>query len=307
MPTLLLRPGLKRTAVLSLSAAGATGLSYLYAAPDTKDALQVRHLCHASTCYDPSRLSGPGCHFAGGRCPWRKASITDRGSKHSPLSFFVSSVVRFRSGSLTAKCVPPLLEGSPFRSNCPDAPSVCCVLLAERALNTLAAAVTDWSEDKSKREALVQIGRSVLIKWLLSRALDQSHNLEQVEAEHALLNLLADGEGSAFVSCTLTHVYLSVCEVLLCYYHGFCAATTASAVLNCEGALPKLLQLLRHTSDAEKLAGRLLTASAQVTLTQVPSLDEIKKVIDSVSCQKANAQPLVVHSCILITPVLASL
>ncbi|KAL3161302.1 hypothetical protein ABBQ38_009658 [Trebouxia sp. C0009 RCD-2024] len=120
----------------------------------------------------------------------------------------------------------------------------------KRALNTLAAAVTDWSEDKSKREALVQIGRSVLIKWLLSRALDQSHNLEQVEAEHALLNLLAD-------------------------------ATTASAVLNCEGALPKLLQLLRHTSDAEKLAGRLLTASAQVTLTQVPSLDEIKKVIDS--------------------------
>ena len=69
-----------------------------------------------------------------------------------------------------------------------------CCLPAERALNTLAAAVTDWSEDKSKREALVQIGRSVLIKWLLSRALDDDQCLEQVEAEHALLNLLADGE-----------------------------------------------------------------------------------------------------------------
>lgn len=68
------------------------------------------------------------------------------------------------------------------------------VYAAERALNTLAAAVTDWSEDKSKREALVQIGRSVLIKWLLSRALDDDNNLEQAEAEHALLNLLADGE-----------------------------------------------------------------------------------------------------------------
>ncbi len=67
-------------------------------------------------------------------------------------------------------------------------------MITERALNTLAAAVTDWSEDKSKREALVQLGRSVLIKWLLSRALDDSNKLEQTEAEHALLNLLADGE-----------------------------------------------------------------------------------------------------------------
>ena len=53
--------------------------------------------------------------------------------------------------------------------------------------------MTDWSEDKSKREALVQLGRSVLIKWLLSRALDDDNSPEQSEAEHALLNLLADG------------------------------------------------------------------------------------------------------------------
>ena len=62
-----------------------------------------------------------------------------------------------------------------------------------------------------------------------------------------------------------------------------CAATTASAVLNCEGALPKLLELLVHSSNGEKLNSRLLTASAQVTLTQVPSLDEIKEVIEKVS------------------------
>ena len=78
------------------------------------------------------------------------------------------------------------------------------MLLAERALNTLAAAVTDWSEDKSKREALVQIGRSVLIKWLLSRALDERHSLEQTEAEHALLNLLADGEDGDYCLCLVT-------------------------------------------------------------------------------------------------------
>lgn len=61
------------------------------------------------------------------------------------------------------------------------------------------------------------------------------------------------------------------------------AATTASAVLNCDGALPKLLDLLTHTSDIEKLNSSLLTATAQVTLTRVPSLDEIKEVIDKVS------------------------
>lgn len=118
-----------------------------------------------------------------------------------------------------------------------------------KALNTLAAAVTDWSEDKSKREALVQIGRSVLINWLLGRALNDNRNAEQAEAEHTLLNLLAD-------------------------------ATTASAVLNCEGALPKLLELLESTSDAANLNSSLLTASAQVTITHVPSLDEIKAVIE---------------------------
>ena len=61
------------------------------------------------------------------------------------------------------------------------------------------------------------------------------------------------------------------------------AATTASAVLNCEGALPKLLQLLKRTAHADKLTQKCLTASAQVTLTHVPSLDEIKQVIDEVT------------------------
>ena len=87
------------------------------------------------------------------------------------------------------------------------------------------------------------------------------------------------------------------------------AATTASAVLNCEGALPKLLELLESTSDAAKLNSSLLTASAQVTLTHVPSLDEIKAVIERVSTQKAGAnalcicnnlvQMLCVYACIL--------
>lgn len=54
-------------------------------------------------------------------------------------------------------------------------------------------------------------------------------------------------------------------------------------MLNCEGALPKLLQLLARTGSAERLADKILTASAQVTLTHVPSLDEIKQVIGEVS------------------------
>ena len=68
------------------------------------------------------------------------------------------------------------------------------VLYAARALNTLATTVTYWSEDQSKREALVQLGRSVLIKWLLTRALVEEDSPEQAEAEHTLLNLLADGQ-----------------------------------------------------------------------------------------------------------------
>lgn len=103
------------------------------------------------------------------------------------------------------------------------------MFLAERALNTLAAAVTDWSEDKSKREALVQIGRSVLIKWLLSRALDDRHTLEQTEAEHALLNLLADGEGGDFclhllagsrINCLTTNTTLLCCWWWLAHLSG---------------------------------------------------------------------------------------
>ena len=60
-------------------------------------------------------------------------------------------------------------------------------------------------------------------------------------------------------------------------------------MLNCEGALPKLLQLLSRASDVGKLASSLLTASAQVTLTQVPSLDEIKAVIDLVRTSMSTA------------------
>ena len=70
------------------------------------------------------------------------------------------------------------------------------------------------------------------------------------------------------------------------------AATTASAVLNCDGALPKLLELLETTSDAAKLNSSLLAASAQVTLTHVPSLDEIKAVIERVSTLTARANIL---------------
>ena len=68
---------------------------------------------------------------------------------------------------------------------------------ADRALNSLATTVTDWSEDQSKREALVQLGRSVLIKWLLGRALAAKNSLEQAEAERTLSNLLADGQQRA--------------------------------------------------------------------------------------------------------------
>lgn len=104
MPALLLRPGLKRTAVLSLSAAGATGLSYLQAAPDTKEALQVQQR------YDlrayVAVIHVPDCNklpYADSRCPWCQARVTDWGSKHCPFSFLVSSIDWLGSTRVTTK------------------------------------------------------------------------------------------------------------------------------------------------------------------------------------------------------------
>ena len=63
-------------------------------------------------------------------------------------------------------------------------------------LNSFAAHVLEWSEDEGKREALVQLGRSALITWLLNRAQQKQGQSasEQQEAEATLLNLLADRE-----------------------------------------------------------------------------------------------------------------
>ncbi len=63
-------------------------------------------------------------------------------------------------------------------------------------LNSFASHVLEWSEDEGKREALVQLGRSALITWLLNRAQQKQGQSaeEQQEAEATLLNLLADRE-----------------------------------------------------------------------------------------------------------------
>ena len=74
-----------------------------------------------------------------------------------------------------------------------------CIALtnpAGRVLNSFASHVLEWSEDDGKREALVQLGRSALITWLLNRAQQKQGQSasEQQEAEATLLNLLADRE-----------------------------------------------------------------------------------------------------------------
>ena len=73
MPGVLLKSGVRRTAIVSLSAAGATGMSYLYSAPDTKEAWQVRLLLNCSarsgtarkgTLTGPTHLQGAVVHAA---------------------------------------------------------------------------------------------------------------------------------------------------------------------------------------------------------------------------------------------------
>ena len=63
------------------------------------------------------------------------------------------------------------------------------------------------------------------------------------------------------------------------------AATTASAVLNCEGAPARLLHLVADSDDADAMAKLVAQALAVVRPTTTPTFDEIKDVLNMVSCQ----------------------
>ena len=62
------------------------------------------------------------------------------------------------------------------------------------------------------------------------------------------------------------------------------AATTASAVLNCEGAPARLLHLVADSDDADSMAKLVAQALAVVSPTTTPTFDEIKDVLNMVSC-----------------------
>ena len=62
------------------------------------------------------------------------------------------------------------------------------------------------------------------------------------------------------------------------------AATTASAVLNCEGAPARLLHLVADSNDADAMAQLVAQALAVVRPTTTPTFDEIKDVLNMVNC-----------------------
>ena len=62
------------------------------------------------------------------------------------------------------------------------------------------------------------------------------------------------------------------------------AATTASAVLNCEGAPARLLHLVADSGDADAMAELVAQSLAVVRPTTTPTFDEIKDVLNMVSC-----------------------
>ena len=62
------------------------------------------------------------------------------------------------------------------------------------------------------------------------------------------------------------------------------AATTASAVLNCEGAPARLLHLVADSDDADAMAKLVAQALAVVRPTTTPTFDEIKDVLNMVNC-----------------------
>ena len=79
------------------------------------------------------------------------------------------------------------------------------------------------------------------------------------------------------------------------------AATTASAVLNCEGAPARLLHLVADSDDADAMAKLVAQALAVVRPTTTPTFDEIKDVLNMVSCQLSSK----LMSCAGDSPMLA--
>ena len=115
---------------------------------------------------------------------------------HCPLPFTArttaSSPAEVRPASSAQWSVLPMIASAPAHIF----PGIALTLSAGQVLNSFASHVLEWSEDEGKREALVQLGRSALITWLLKRAQQKQGQSagEQQEAEATLLNLLADRE-----------------------------------------------------------------------------------------------------------------
>ena len=70
-----------------------------------------------------------------------------------------------------------------------------------------------------------------------------------------------------------------------------CAGATASALLQMDGAIPRLLQLVAQSEDAETLAQLLHSAADVVSLPLNASLDDLRDTIGLVSSFKPQTQP----------------
>ena len=113
MPALLLRPGLNKTALISLSAAGATGLVYVSSGAESKQALQVS-LTQTALITQPVLPTRSADAHAGGRSACSQKSIANRRGRHSVVSILVSSAVWNLSRRLSSKYA--LQEGRPCQA-----------------------------------------------------------------------------------------------------------------------------------------------------------------------------------------------
>ena len=74
-------------------------------------------------------------------------------------------------------------------------------------------------------------------------------------------------------------------KLFLLFYHTRCswAGSTSAALLHLDNAIPRLLQLLAQSEDAEILAQQLDRALDAATLPANASLDDIREVVSLVS------------------------
>ncbi|KAK9804176.1 hypothetical protein WJX73_009170 [Symbiochloris irregularis] len=112
---------------------------------------------------------------------------------------------------------------------------------------SLAGQIAEWAEDQSKQDMIILLGGRPFLEWLLDAAISPRSE-DQANAERSILSCLRSD-------------------------------TTASLLLQQEGAVPRLLQLVGQSSNVAEAAAAVSHAARTVSFAEAPTLDDIRDTI----------------------------